>query len=208
MEFIKYSLIVVLLIHSAWAQQRFSSKECLDANYKMSMLQDGPFFGLMKQEFTLTKNGCIIKVNHKKFLPKEWVIDVCREPVHIKVTSVTGVDVAKKINSCIGKEFNKDTGDFCSQYVNLMEVIQDDGLIFAEGDRDDLSSNHGKTYCSYLLIDRYLKDSIIFSRYTEVPDIFVDKVQPIIQEKSSEAPEKNEVDSKSSAAETTEDKSN
>lgn len=207
MEFIKYSLVVFLFAHVAWAQERFSSKQCLDSSYKMTMIQDGPFFGLLKQEFTVTKNGCIIRVNHKRYLPKEWVIDVCREPVHIKVTSITGVDVAKKITPCSGKESNKDTGDFCSQYLSLMEVIQDDGLIFAEGDRDDLTSNHGRTYCSYLLVDRYLKDSIIFSRYTEVPDIFVDKVRPMIQEKNIEAPEKTGEENKLEAKESAEIKS-
>ena len=56
-----------------------------------------------------------------------------------------------------------------------MDVIQDDGLIFAEGDRDNLSSDHGKTFCSYLLMKKYLNESVIFSRYTDVPDIFLEK---------------------------------
>jgi hypothetical protein len=71
-----------------------------------------------------------------------------------------------------------------------MDVIQDDGLIFAEGDRDDLNSNHGKTYCTYLLLKKYLNDSVIFSRYTEVPDIFLEKSKaspvPVENPKSDE----------------------
>ncbi len=184
MEYIRFSFIFCLFVTQitvAFGQERFSSKSCLDANYKMSMTHQGVLFGLLKQEFVIQKKGCIISVQHKKYLPKEWIIDVCREPVHIKVTSVTGVDVAKKISNCTNKNGVNDTGDFCTQYSNLMEVIQDEGLIFAEGDRDNLSSNHGKTYCSYLLIDRYLKDSVVFSRYTEVPDIFTDKVKSIVQ---------------------------
>ena len=58
-----------------------------------------------------------------------------------------------------------------------MDVIQDDGLIFAQGDRDSLDSDHGKTYCTYLLLKKYLNESQAFSRYSDVPDIFIEKVQ-------------------------------
>jgi len=176
MVFIKFSFIFIIFSFGiVQAQERFISKSCLDSNYKMTMTQKGPFFGLLKHEFTIVKKGCIISVVHNKYIPKEWIIDVCREPVHIKVSSATGIDVAKKTSECSEKENSKDTSDFCSQYADLMGVIQDDGLIFAEGDRDNLGSHHGKTYCAYLLVKRYLKDSIIFSRYTEVPDIFLDR---------------------------------
>jgi len=177
MAFIKFSLIFILFSFGiVEAQERFISKSCLDSNYKMTMTQKGPLFGLLKHEFTIIKKGCIISVINNKYIPKEWIIDVCREPVHIKVSSATGIDVAKKTGECSDKENSKDTSDFCSRYADLMGVIQDDGLIFAEGDRDNLGSHHGKTYCSYLLVKRYLKDSIIFSRYTEVPDIFQERL--------------------------------
>lgn len=179
MACIKFSLIVLFfLTETALAQVRFSPKSCLDSEYKMTMLQKGPLFGLLKHEFTIIKKGCIITFIHNKYLPKEWIIDVCREPVHIKVTSATGVDVAKKTSDCVQKDSSRDTSDFCSQYLDLIDVIQDEGLIFAEGDRDNLSSNHGKTFCSYLLIKRYLNDSIVFSRYTSTPDIFQDHPAP------------------------------
>lgn len=173
MVFTKFSLVLLLAISSAFAQQtRFSPKSCLDSSYNMKMVQKGPLFGLLKQEFIIDKKNCIVHITHKKYLPKEWFVDVCREPVHIKVTSATGVDVAKKENNCLNVDKTKDTSDFCSQYFDMMDVIQDDGLIFAEGDRDNLASNHGKTYCTYLLMKKYLNESVVFSRYTEVPDIF------------------------------------
>jgi len=191
MVFIKFSFILILTMSSLFAQTRFSSKSCLDSNYNMKMIQKGPLFGLLKQEFVIIKKNCIIHITHKKYLPKEWIIDVCREPIHIKVTSATGVDVAKKEAECINKDKSRDTSDFCSQYFTMMDVIQDDGLIFAEGDRDNLNSNHGKTYCSYLLLKKYLNDSVVFSRYTEVPDIFIEKAKevespatPVIPEES------------------------
>jgi hypothetical protein len=174
MEFMKYSLLFLLLIPQAFAQTRFSPKSCLDASYTMKMNQKGLLFGLLTRTFIIEKKNCIVHITHKKYLPKEWIIDVCREPVHIKVTSATGVDVAKKEGDCVHKDKSRDTGDFCSQYFDLSNLIQDEGLIFAQGDRDNLSSDHGKTYCSYLLIRKYLNDSVIFSRYTDVPEIFLD----------------------------------
>lgn len=175
MQFIKFSFFILILSGSVFAQTRFSSKSCLDSSYKMKMIQKGPLFGLLKQEFVIEKKNCIVHITHKKYFPREWVIDVCREPVHIKVTSATGVDVAKKESNCLKKDNSRDTSDFCSQYFTLMDVIQDDGLIFAEGDRDNLYSDHGRTYCSYLLLKKYLNESVVFSRYTEVPDIFIEK---------------------------------
>lgn len=181
MAFTKYSLVLLVTLSSAFAQpvqpvqqvqSRFSPKSCLDSSYVMKMTQAGPLFGLLKQEFVINKKNCIVHITHKKYLPKEWFVDVCREPVHIKVTSATGVDVAKKEAECMNVDKTKDTSDFCSQYFDMMDVIQDDGLIFAEGDRDNLGSDHGKTYCTYLLMKKYLNESVVFSRYTEVPDIF------------------------------------
>jgi len=189
MAYIKFSIISLLLIGSAFAQTRFSSKSCLDSSYKMKMTQKGPLFGLLKQEFVIDKKNCILHISHKKYLPREWTVDVCREPVHIKVTSATGVDVAKKESECIKKDKSRDTSDFCSQYFTMMDVIQDDGLIFAEGDRDNLSSAHGKTYCSYLLLKKYLNDSVVFSRYTEVQDIFIEKAKETVAPTLPVAPE-------------------
>lgn len=186
MAFIKYSLVFLITLTQALAEtptaapERFSSKSCLEASYKMKMIQKGPLFGLLKQEFIIDKKNCLVHITHKKYLPKEWFVDVCREPVHIKVTSATGVDVAKKERECIGIDKTKDTSDFCSQYFDMMDVIQDDGLIFAEGDRDDLNSNHGKTYCTYLLLKKYLNESEVFSRYTDVPDVFIEKPRNVL----------------------------
>lgn len=191
MEFIKFSLVFLFISVTAFAQtigiqghspERFTSKACVDAAYKMTMSQKGPLFGLMSQEFTIDKTGCIINISHRKYLTKEWIIDVCREPIHIKIKSATGTDVAKKVDACGETEKPKDTSDFCSQYSEIVNVIQDEGLIFAQGDRDDLGSDHGKTYCAYLLIKRYMEGGEVFSRYTDAPNIF---------KENSEAPKKD-----------------
>ncbi len=174
MVFIKFKLVLTLLLVSSTvlAQERFSSKSCLDSNFEMTMSHRGILFGLLSQELTIDKKDCIIKVRHRKYLAKEWVVDICREPVHIKISNPTGVDVAKKTAECDGTELSREAENFCGQYNELMNHLQDDGLIFAEGDRDSLSSDHGKTYCVYLLLKQYLEEGTLFSRYTAVPNIF------------------------------------
>ena len=193
MEFIKYNFLLFLICGVVSAQTRFSAKSCLDASYKMKMIHDGPLFGLLTQEFIIDKKNCIINISHKKYLPREWIVDVCREPVHIKVSAATGLDVAKKETECLKQDKSRDTGDFCSQYFSLMDVIQDDGLIFAEGDRDNLTSAHGQTYCVFLLLKKYLNQSVVFSRYTEIPDIFEDIKKELQQSPNPTVPIK-EVD--------------
>ncbi len=170
----KYSfcLLLAFVALPAQALERFLPKSCLEASYKNKTVHSGPLFGLLPHELTIEKKNCVITISHKRYLPREWVIDVCREPVHIKVTSVTGTDVAKKTEGCVLLDKSKSSSDFCGQYFDLMDVIQDDGLIFADGNRDSLYTPHGKTYCAYLLLGRYLGDSVLFSRYTDVPEIF------------------------------------
>lgn len=174
MLFSKFSfLFLVLMVStSAEALTRFLPKSCLDANYKTKIAHRGPLFGLLPHELTVEKKGCLINIQYRRYLPKEWTIDVCREPVHIKVASATGTDVAKKTDECVKPDKSKNTSNFCGQYFDLIDVLQDDGLIFAEGDRDSLGTPHGRIYCAYLLLERYLTDEIMFSRYTQVANIF------------------------------------
>jgi hypothetical protein len=174
MRFSKSSLVLsaVLLAQPALALERFSSKACLEGNFKTKIAHRGPLFGLLPHELVVEKKNCLVKVSYRRYLPKEWVIDVCREPVHIKVAAATGTDVAKKVEECVKPDRSRNTSDFCGQYFDLVDVIQDDGLIFAEGDRDSLSTPHGRTYCTYLLLERYLTDNVLFSRYTDVQSVF------------------------------------
>jgi len=45
----------LFLAFTVHAQERFSPKSCLDANFKMKMIQKGPLFGLLKHEFIINK---------------------------------------------------------------------------------------------------------------------------------------------------------
>ena len=93
------------------------------------------------------------------------MIDVCRGPVHIKKGAGT-VDVIKKRINCSQSTKN----EFCSEAKNLATIVQDDGLIFAKGIKEELESDHGKVFCSFLLLNKYLQDSVIFNNFDQYED--------------------------------------
>ena len=111
----------------------------------------------------IDKNKCVIKVHYEKwkFIQEEWVIDICRGPVHIKKGN-TSIEVLKREGSCLREEYQ--STPFCNEWKKIKLIIQDDGLIFADGEKEDLSTDHGKTFCSYLMIKKYLQDGVIFGR--------------------------------------------
>ena len=61
------------------------------------------------------------------------------------------------------------SGEFCQKTEELLNIIRDIGLIFAQGNRQSLDSAHGKTYCTYLLLKEYLNsDSVFVSNQEQV----------------------------------------
>ncbi len=168
MLWLKFSLIFSLLLIESVYAQKYTSKQCLDAKFRTSVNNEGKFFGLIKNDLSISKNQCQIQINLKNILETKWVIDVCREPIHIKVTSKGSQSVYKRSRKCE----KSDKSDFCAYYWELHDALQDNGLIFAKGERESLSTSHGQTYCSFLLIKRYLEDGHLFSKYDEPIDIF------------------------------------
>ncbi len=120
-------------------------------------------FGLTKTLLSFNKNLCDIKISHRKFkfMKKQWEIDVCRTPVHIK-TGTDLIEVVKKGNSFCSSGA---TSEYCNTYKELIEIIQDDGLIFAKGEKEDLQSDHGKVYCIYTILESYLNSGTILTRH-------------------------------------------
>jgi hypothetical protein len=169
MSLSKFSLILVLSFYSMNAFSTFTEKECLDSTYKTEVShKDKRTFGMAKTKLSVSKDKCEITVSHEKlkFFKNRWIIDVCREPIHIK-SGVKGVEVLKKQGNCP----NKDSADFCDAYKTIREVLQDDGLIFAPGEKENISTDHGKIYCTYQLLGDYLESGRIFSRYAPAKKI-------------------------------------
>ncbi|MCP4912477.1 MAG: hypothetical protein GY909_05115 [Oligoflexia bacterium] len=155
----KFNVVLLTLLLSLNISA-FSDNECLKSTFQVTISHKGQPFGLAKNVLHIDKSACILKISHQKlkFINKSWMIDVCREPVHIKNTK-GAVQIIKKTKECSGKA----TDEFCSKYNTIRMTIQDDGLIFAEGEKENIESDHGKVYCSYQLLNAYLDNSFVFS---------------------------------------------
>jgi hypothetical protein len=194
MLLLKFSLMTLFLIPYSFGMS-FSSQVCLMGQFDTNIQNEGEYFGLLKNNLSITKDQCNIKVKYKRLLETEWKVDICREPVHIKVLNKGKLEVFKRKGSC-----DERSDQFCDSWAELKKTLQDQGLIFAEGERENLQSAHGKTYCVYLLLNKYLEEGILFSKYKNPVDIFVNspksvkKEQPKDEEVKEETPsESNEV---------------
>ena len=138
---------------------QFDSKACFDSQFKTNVTHKSGPFGLLNTEISIEKDKCNITVNYKKILSRKWSIDICREPIHLKVDNDGALEFAKKIKAC--RKGSSD--DFCDEEKKLFTKIEEDGLIFAAGQRDSLESDHGKVYCVSLVLKKYLKHNQVFS---------------------------------------------
>lgn len=173
MQFLKLSLIFIISVNIALANAKFSSKECLESSFETIIKSKGKFFGLIKNDLKVKKNKCLIEIRHKGILESIWNIDICREPIHMKVTSKGSQNVFKKANECNSES----TDDFC-YYLNELKVnIDDYGLIFAKGLKENLKDPHGQIYCTSLLINKYFDENIVFSLFEKTVDLYSEKTE-------------------------------
>lgn len=164
MQWSKFSCLVLLFSFSlANAEVRFTSKQCLESSFDSDIKAEGQFFGLLKNDLKVKKDKCLITVNYKRILETEWVIDVCREPIHMKVTEKGSQNVYRRLAECQ----HANESDFCKSWKELKTLIEDRALIFAEGQRELLSTSHGQVYCSYTLLKKHLDEGILFSLFDE-----------------------------------------
>jgi hypothetical protein len=136
---------------------------CLDNDFNTTIKHAASPFGLNKLILNIEKKSCKINVLHQSFsfISRQWEVDVCRTPIHIK-KGTSSIEVLRKENQfCEGKFSDS---DFCQELSTIIRLIQDDGLIFAEGDKESIDSVHGKVFCAYKLLGHYLIHSKVFSR--------------------------------------------
>lgn len=165
----------------------FSDKNCLKGYFLSTISHNIKPFGIFQNILIVKKNECNITILHEryKYLKDKWHIDICRMPVHIKYGQ-KAVEVFKKINACTDVEHSSIDG-FCEQYKKLIGIFQDDGLIFAPGNKEDLFSDHGKLYCGFLLLQGYLKEGIVYNSESKVinpkKNLNKEKVEPKVEKK-------------------------
>ena len=149
----------------------FSDADCFNSSYESIVEHKAMPFGLSKTILSISKNECLLTIAHEKlkFMKGHWTIDTCRGPVHIKKTG-GAVEVLKRDQGCL-----EGTSPFCKELKKIETILQDDGLIFANGQKEDLSSEHGKVYCAFLLTKKYLRDGHIFDRGSDVQNVLFKK---------------------------------
>lgn len=142
--------------------QLMASEACLTSHYETTVSHKGQPFGLTETKLMIAKKGCVIEIGHEKlrFVKKHWLVDVCRSPVHIK-TGAGAVTVLRRQMDCASENASLDP--FCLEISEMKRMMEDDGLIFAEGDKDNLADPHGKVTCAVRLIERYLHDGYVLS---------------------------------------------
>ena len=170
MLFFKFNLLLLtILFSSSNFADSFSDRDCFDSEFDVIVSHKVKPFGMFQNVIKFSKNRCVltIEASRYKFMKDRWIIDICREPIHIK--SGTGaIDVSKKINYCGGENSSK---PYCRHLKDLLERVEDDGLIFAEGERESLESDHGKYFCGSLLLKAYLEQGNIFSHNAKIKAI-------------------------------------
>lgn len=196
-KLIRIIFIFKLLILSQTLWAAFTDMECINSAFESVVSHKGQPFGLTNTKLKVSKENCLITIEHNelKYVNKKWEVDVCREPIHIK-TGVGAIEVLKKKGSCKSPQANK---EYCEAVQKIELILQDDGLIFAEGEKEDLKTDHGRLYCSFLLLKAYLRNNVVYSRHREYKDTliksnFVNKEETCDVTNSKEASVEEKID--------------
>jgi hypothetical protein len=200
MQWYKFSISVILLLSFNSHASQFTSKECLTSSFETNVQQEGRFFGLLKNNLSVKKEKCKLKIKFKGILETIWTIDICREPIHMKVMSKGSQSVYKREKECS----TDDKSDYCYFRNELVLNLEDQGLIFADGERENLKDSHGQIYCAHLLVGKYLDEGKLFSQYDESIDLYKDSRNCEIPTASNSEPESKDKAVKDTKAETRE----
>ncbi|MBT6324753.1 MAG: hypothetical protein HOJ35_02190 [Bdellovibrionales bacterium] len=170
MQLFKYNFLTILLLVTSFnTYSMFTDMECLKSSYTTTVKHKASPFGLLENILLLDKKGCFMSVKYSKYkyLHDKWTIDVCRGPIHIKKGD-SSIEVIKKEANCSN---SSGENNFCKSMKDISKILQDDGLIFAVGEKENINIDHGQVYCFHLLLQAYLDRGIIFSRHKEYANV-------------------------------------
>ena len=167
MRFLLFSF--VLLASSSTFAELFNGKECLMSDFDVKLSRPLGIFGIFESKLDISKDKCEFSFFLEKYKVQKtrWSIDICRGPVHLK-RGKEPVEVLKRISDCKGNS----TSDYCFAINELILTVQDEGLVFAKGSREDLSTEHGQVYCAFLLMKKYLERGDVLNLSAEEVSLF------------------------------------
>ena len=181
MAFLKLKVIsiVMLCVGATMVHATPTLEECFAQDFSLTVKHKVRPFGLLENILSVNKDKCVITINtvKYKYLKKRWIIDVCREPIHIKY-GMSSVDVLKRKGRC---SIKKKTS-FCKNFSKLIQILEDDGLIFADGNRNDITSKHGEVFCAFRLIKKYLNEGQVLGEREVITPVTSEQMK---EEKSS-----------------------
>lgn len=158
----RLSLFSILFLVIIFSNKSISFDEdiCFKKSFNVILKRSVGPLGAGKRITSVKKTDCEIVLNYQEYQYRKtnWLIDTCREPIHIK-KGIDSIDVLKKNGECKVSKNN-----FCEESLKVLSVLQDEGLIFAKGSRENLETDHGKVYCAFLLVKKYLNSNEAFSR--------------------------------------------
>ena len=167
MRYLLCSFLFLLSFTSS--AELFEARECLMSNFDIKLVRPLGLFGLFESKLDISQDKCNFSLYLEKYKIQKtrWSIDICRGPVHLK-KGKRPVEVLKRISSC---QINS-SSDYCFAIKELILTLQDEGLVFAKGSREELSSKHGQVYCSYLLLKKYLERGEVLNLSSEDVSLF------------------------------------
>lgn len=158
-QFLLFSIFFSLALQ---AEIRFDARVCLDQGFQTEVVHKGHPFGLTETKLMIEKESCVLKISHESFkvIKKAWEVDVCRAPVHVK-SGAGAVTVLRREGHCVEGVNSR----YCQEIKKIDQILQNDGLIFADGEKENMATPHGQIHCSYFLIRKYLFEGLVLSRH-------------------------------------------
>lgn len=184
------------IIWVSTAYSDFTAEQCLNSSFNVILSKKAFYWGPFQHQLIIKKNACTIEISKVRYQysKSKWNIDVCRSPVHIKEGTEV-IDVYEKTIECSKLANTKTKNEYCGLETLILRFIQQEGLIFAKGQRNDLNSDHGKVYCSYFLVEKYLSENKIFGfEMKDIPGEEKSTQENSANAKIEELVEKNEND--------------
>ncbi len=151
-------LLFLSLLLTSLASYSFDLDQCVKSESSILLKHSNVLWGLVEYNLKVDKKRCLITLNRDKFFKSQWGIDICRAPIHIKALEYFTEKKYLKDEEC--KEKTKNS--FCKKKNQLLRILERELLLNAKGEREDSSSQHGKSHCIYELMRKYL-DGKVFS---------------------------------------------